>query len=249
MTEPKRVLIVDDEELARQRVARYVRAAGEFSIAEADSGPAAVEAIRAFRPDVVFLDVEMPGMTGFEVLAQFEERPFKVVFETAYDEFAVRAFEEEACDYLLKPFTRERLVEALDRALARAEGEARLRALEARLAVREGPLRRLAVKQGGRLRVAAEEEVACFVSRDHVTCVYFADGREGVCELSLARLEERLDPAVFARLHRNSIVRAGALASLATDRGGVLWAELSNGMRLPVARSRRRAAKALIRRV
>ena len=178
MTEPARILIVDDEELARQRVARYVRSAeGAFVVEEADSGVAAVDAIRAFRPDVVFLDVDMPGMTGLEVLGQFEERPFKVIFATAYDEFAVRAFEEQACDYLLKPFTAERLHEALSRALARADGEQRLRALEERLG---GRLRRFAVKQGTRTRAVEEEEVACFVSRDHVTCVYFGDGREGV---------------------------------------------------------------------
>ena len=245
MTEPARILIVDDEELARQRVARYVRSAeGAFVVEEADSGVAAVDAIRAFRPDVVFLDVDMPGMTGLEVLGQFEERPFKVIFATAYDEFAVRAFEEQACDYLLKPFTAERLHEALSRALARADGEQRLRALEERLG---GRLRRFAVKQGTRTRAVEEEEVACFVSRDHVTCVYFGDGREGVVDLSLSRLEERLDAERFVRLHRHSIVRAAAVTALATDRDGRLWAELSNGMRVAVSRARRREAKALLR--
>ena len=244
MTEPARILIVDDEELARQRVARYVRAADEtLVVAEADSGIAAVEAIRAFRPDVVFLDVDMPGMTGLEVLGQFEERSFKVIFATAYDEFAVRAFEEQAVDYLLKPFTAERLREALGRALSRAGDEARLRALEVRLG---GRLRRLVVKQGARLRTVDEEEISCFVSRDHVTCVYFGDGREGVVDLSLARLEERLDADRFVRLHRHSLVRAAAVAAIVTDRDGHLWAELSNGMRVAVSRSRRREARALI---
>jgi two-component system LytT family response regulator len=244
LTEPARILIVDDEELARQRVARYVRAADEtLVVAEADSGISAVEAIRAFRPDVVFLDVDMPGMTGLEVLGQFEERPFKVIFATAYDEFAVRAFEEQAVDYLLKPFTAERLREALGRALSRAGDEERLRALEARLG---GRLRRLVVKQGARLRAVEEEEISCFVSRDHVTCVYFGDGREGVVDLSLARLEERLDADRFVRLHRHSLVRAAAVAAIVTDRDGHLWAELSNGMRVAVSRSRRREARALI---
>jgi two-component system LytT family response regulator len=248
LTEPRRILVVDDEELARRRVARMVReAGGDFVIEEADSGVAAVEAIRAFAPDVVFLDVEMPGMTGFEVLRQFEERPFKVIFETAYDEFAVAAFEEQACDYLLKPFTSERLRRALERALERAADEARLRALEARLVERDGWLRRLAVRQGGRLRVATEAEIDCFVSRDHVTCVYFGDGREATCDLSLAGLEARLDPGVFTRLHRSTIVRATAVLALARDRDGGAYVELANGMRLPVARSRRAAAKALLR--
>ena len=88
MTEPKRILIVDDEALARQRVARYIKQfGGEFLIEEADSGLKAVELIQSFKPDVIFLDVEMPGLDGFEVLQQFEERPFHVIFQTAYDQF------------------------------------------------------------------------------------------------------------------------------------------------------------------
>src|SRR5262245_6505959 len=122
----------------------------------------------------------MPGLSGFEVLQQFDERPFHVIFETAYDEFAIRAFEEQACDYLLKPFTAERLHQALNRALSRAADEARLRALEAQIASRDGRLRKLSVKQGSRLRIVGEEEIFCFVSKDHYTHVYFGDGHEGI---------------------------------------------------------------------
>ena len=255
MAEPKRILIVDDEQLARQRVTRYVRQfSPEFEIEEAESGIRAVEMINSFRPEVVFLDVEMPGLNGLEVLQQFEERPFHVIFQTAYDQFAIRAFEEHACDYLLKPFTAERLHQALARALGRVAGEERLRALEAQLARREGAqayLRKLTVKQGSRLRVVTDEEIFCFVSRDHYTCVYFENGPvgsvEGICDLSLTRLADRLDPEDFRQLHRNNIVRASTIVGLSRSPQGEVSVELSNGMKLPVSRSNQREAKELVK--
>lgn len=252
---PKRILIVDDEALARQRVARYVRQFGqEFLIQEAESGLQAVEVIQTFRPDVIFLDIEMPGLNGLEVLQQFEARPFHIIFQTAYDQFAIRAFEEHACDYLLKPFTAERLHQALRRALERVADEARLQALEAQLAARRGQprhLQKLTVKQGLRLRVVPIQDIFCFISRDHYTCVYFAEESaatcEGISDLSLAKLAERLDPEEFRPLHRNNIVRASAIVSLFRSKEGELSVMLVNGMRLPVSRSRQREAKELVK--
>ncbi len=245
---PKRILIVDDEELARQRIARYLHQAEQsFLIEEAESGIEAVEKINAFQPDIVFLDVEMPGLSGFEALKQLPQRPFQIVFQTAYDEFAVRAFEEQACDYLLKPFTNERFIQALTNALARVENEEKLKALEERMSEREGHLRKVVVKQGSRLRVVEESEIACFVSRDHYTCVYYEGSREGITELSLSNLIERLDPQVFKQLHRNNIVRVNALVSLSLSKEGRMDVELQNGMRLPVSRSNRHLARELVK--
>jgi two-component system LytT family response regulator len=260
LTEPKRILIVDDEALARQRVARYARLSKqedgpEVLIEEAESGVEAVEKIQSFRPDVIFLDVEMPGLDGFEVLQQFGERPFHVIFQTAYDQFAIRAFEESACDYLLKPFTAERLRKALARALDRSADEERLRALEARLAARDGGirrLRRLTVKQGVRLRVVETKDVFCFISRDHYTLVYFGDEQsyhEAICDLSIARLTERLAPAEFQRLHRNNIARISAIVALSRSGQGELMAELSNGMKLPVSRSHRKILREALKNI
>jgi two-component system LytT family response regulator len=244
---PKRILVVDDEALARQRVARYLRQSGlQALIEEAESGIEAVEMIRCFSPDIIFLDVEMPGLNGFEVLRQFDERPFHVIFQTAYDQFAIRAFEESACDYLLKPFTAERLRKALARALERSASEERLRDLESRLAAREDDrryLRRLTVKQGLKLRIVETTDVICFVSRDHYTLVYFGDGQnhyEAICDLSIASLAERLDPVEFQRLHRNCVARKSAVVALSRSAQGELVAELSNGMKLPVSRSHRK---------
>ena len=246
----KRILIVDDEALARQRVARYVRQFGqEFLIEEAENGLCAVEKIQSFQPEIVFLDIEMPGLNGIEVLQQFEQRPFQIIFQTAYDQFAIQAFEENACDYLLKPFTAERLHQALSRALSRAADERKLRALEARLAERHGFLRQLTVKQGNRLRLVTESELHCFVSRDHYTCAYFGDVQqslEGICDLSLARLAERLDPNKFCQIHRNSIIKKSSILALGRSKEGELWVELSNGMKLPVSRSNHRMVKQLL---
>jgi two-component system, LytTR family, response regulator len=246
LTEPKRLLIVDDEALARQRVRRYVEQyAQPFVIAEAASGVAAVAQIHTFQPHIVFLDIEMPGLTGFEVLQQFEQREFLVIFQTAFDEFALRAFEANACDYLLKPFNAERLHKALTQALTRVGDEERLRALESQLAAREGHLQRLTVKQGTRVRLVEAADIQCFVSQDHYTCVYFGT-QEGIVDLSLARLMERLDPQAFQPLHRNNIVRVGAVVALSVTRQGEMLIELANGMKLPVSRAHRQAARALV---
>ncbi len=248
MTESRRILIVDDEPLARQRLTRYLQESRcDFALAEADSGLQAVEMILTFQPDIIFLDVEMPGFSGFEVLQQFNRRPFQVIFQTAYDEFALRAFEESACDYLLKPFTLERFRQALERVLARVANEERLQALEAKVATRDGYLSKLSVKQGGKLRLVETQTIACFVSRDHYTCAYFDDEREAITELSLTRLTERLDPQRFIQLHRNNIVRASAIVALTTTRAGEMWVELANGMNLAVSRSHRRTARRLLK--
>lgn len=254
MTEPKRILVVDDEPLARQRVARYVRQYDPSLLVEvAETGLQAVALIATFQPDVIFLDIEMPGLNGFEVLQQCAARPFQVIFQTAYDQFAIRAFEAHACDYLLKPFTAERLHQALARALSQRADEERLRALEKQLAQRapgSGFLRRFTVKQGTRLRLVEEAEVLCFISQDHYTCVYFNDAQgqhEGIVDLSLARLLERLDPAVFQQLHRNNIARSAAIKALTRAREGELHAELAGGLKLPISRRQQALVRAMLK--
>ena len=248
---PKRILIADDEALARQRIARYVRQfEGEFLIEEADNGITTVELIASFQPEIIFLDIEMPGLNGLEVLQQFEERPFHVIFQTAYDQFAIRAFEEHACDYLLKPFTAERLHQALSRAIGRVVDKQRLRALEIQLSKYTGGSeyqQKVTVKQGNRLRIVSTSEILCFVSRDHYTCVYFGEQLEGICDLSLTGLAERLDPQEFQQLHRNSVVRISAIVSLSRSKSGETLVELSNGMKLPVSRNNYRDVKDLVK--
>ena len=233
--------MVDDESLARQRVIRYIlQFDPDLQIETASSGLEAVEKIRSLRPHLIFLDIEMPGLNGFEVLQQFEERPFQIVFQTAYDQFAIRAFEEQAIDYLLKPFNAERLHKALANALQRKNNELRLRKLEERLGSQSNTgryLKKLTITQGQRLRILGEDDIFCFISKDHYTHVCFGDGLEGICDLSLIKLMQRLDPAVFTQLHRNNLVKISAISSCGSSRQSGMWVELKNGMRLPVSRN------------
>lgn len=244
----KKILLVDDEPLALKRLKRYLKEYNQpFAIEEATSGIEAVEKISVFKPDVVFLDIEMPGLNGFEVLQQFNERFFQVIFQTAYDEFAIRAFEEHACGYLLKPFTQEQMHKALAHTLNRVFDDEKLRRLETKIAEREGYLQRLTVKQGNRLRIIEEKEICCFISRDHYTCVYDKTAREAIVDLSLTHLIERLNPQVFYQLHRNNIVCATAIKSLFTLKDGAMRVELSNGMMLPVSRANRKLARKIVK--
>jgi two-component system LytT family response regulator len=227
-----KILIVDDERLAREKIVRYLREdeRRSYDIVEARNGLEAVERIREERPQLVFLDVEMPGLSGLEVLRQVGQVDFQVVFATAYDEFAVPAFEENACDYLLKPFTRERFAKALERALARVK--------------KPEFLDKIGVRRGKELLALPVAAVHCFLSKDHYTCVYTDEG-EDLIELSLNHLEARLDPAAFARVHRNALVRAGAVRAVSA--GEEVRVTLVNGMQIEVSRAHRREAKGLVR--
>lgn len=247
-----KALIVDDEAIARDRVRRFLNAESDIEIVgECRDGREAVTAIQSLKPDLVLLDVQMPEMSGFDVLEALGTHFIPaIIFITAYDQYAMRAFEVHALDYLLKPFTAERLQQALERALSRLADETRLRALEAQLAERHGYLRRFTVKQGTRLRLIEEADIFCFISQDHYTCVFFRDREsqhEGIIDLSLTQLLERIDPAAFQQLHRNSIARVAAITALARTRAGELQAELSNGQRLPVSRRQQAALRALIK--
>lgn len=240
----KRVLIVDDEKLARDRISRFITELDyDFEVVEAESGIEALAKIKSGEPELLLLDIEMPGLTGVEMLQQIEERPFRVVFQTAYDEYAIRAFEENACDYLLKPFNKERFKEGVDRALADIEKEQKLEELETKFRQRDGYLKRISIRQGGKIKVVDLSDVHCFVSRDHYTCVYTSEF-EHICDLSLSHLEKRLDPGKFIRCHRNNIIRIDQVRSVGV--GENMTVQLPNDMILPVSRSNRDRVKSLV---
>jgi two-component system LytT family response regulator len=244
MSAERRVLIVDDETLARQRVARFLaEAPGSFIIDTACNGLEALEKIALGRPEIVFLDVQMPELDGFDVLAQAEPREFQCIFVTAYDEFAIRAFEANACDYLLKPFRRPRFFAALERATERLETQACLARLEHTLSAEARYLETLAVRSGNKLTLVRVADVVCFVSHDHYTFGY-THGEDFICDLSLSRLEERLDPRVFERVHRKSIVNRSQIRSVSL--GEHVEVELANGMRVSVSRSKRQQLLAAV---
>ena len=208
----KRAILVDDEPLARTRLLRLLEAHPEIEVVgEAGDGPSALRLIETARPDIVFLDVQMPGMTGFDVLAQLRERPH-VIFVTAYDEFAVRAFDEQALDYLLKPLEPARLARALARLTGAdpmpTETDVRLdrllQALQTMPRVTAAPTR-LAARQGARVSLIEPASIIFCRAEDKYTVVYTAGG-EHVVDRTIEELARTLDPAVFLRIHRSTLV-------------------------------------------
>jgi two-component system LytT family response regulator len=239
MTEEMRrvtALVVDDEPVARAGL-RHMLAEFEWisCIGDCASGPAAVEAIERLRPELVLLDIEMPGFSGIEVLRRLATRPH-VLFTTAYAEHAVTAFELGALDYVLKPFGPERLKAALDRARA-AFGEPVASAIDryAEL-LGQGPMSRLFVRSGRSIVPLAVERVAWFEAvGDYVTA--HADGASHVLRLSLNRIAARLDPQRFVRIHRTHIVNMDHVAAFRRQENGNLGAELRDGTVLAVSRA------------
>lgn len=239
------VLIADDEPIARAGL-RDLLAAHDWleCVGEAANGPAAVAAIDALRPELVFLDVQMPGLLGTDVLRHVRHQPF-VVFTTAYAEHAVAAFELGALDYLLKPFGPERLAAALERVRA-ALGEPSAAPPLDRLreALAQGPMSRLFVRRGGAIVPVAVAEVSWLEAQgDYV--VAHSGGARHVLHLSLNRLEARLDPARFLRIHRAHIVNLDRVKVFRRHGKGRLVAELADGTELPVGRSRARGLRDL----
>lgn len=238
-------LVVDDEPIARAGLRAMLRAFEWVEVVgEAADGESAVERIRTLQPELVFLDVQMPGLLGTEVLRRLERRPF-VIFTTAYSEHAVTAFQLGAVDYLLKPFGPARLGEAMERVRSALGEPVTVDAIE-RLsgAMAGGPISRLFVRIGGSLVPLAVERVSWFeADGDYVTA--HAGNARHLLHVSLSRLETRLDPARFARVHRAHIVNLEHVRAFRRDDRGNMEAELLDGARVPVSRMRAQELRSL----
>jgi two-component system LytT family response regulator len=233
---------VDDEELARMLVREFLGAHPEVTVVgECANGFEAVKAVAELSPDILFLDVQMPKLDGFEVLEVIEPPP-AVVFVTAYDQYALRAFEVHAVDYLLKPFSKERFDAALERAETRARSSAPAEAPGVRptamaaAARAERLLSRVAVKDGTRVTVIPVEKID-FVKSDDDYVLVRSQGKEHIKQQTLTSLEAQLDPARFVRIHRSYLLNMEMLARLETTVTGAPVAVLSDGTRLPVSRT------------
>ena len=248
---PLRVLIVDDEPLARARARRLLADRSDVAVVgEAGSAAEARRQCERTQPDLLLLDIQMPGEDGFALLASLDPRP-AVVFVTAYDHYAVRAFEENAVDYLLKPFRRERLAEALERVrqeLSRPEElSARLAELLSGLErARTGSphLERFTVRVGQRQLILRAEEVLWFGAEDKLVFAATATDRHYV-NFTLDQLEKRLDPGRFARVHRSAIANLDHAAALRPGFAGTWRLQLKDPARteVPVSRARARVLK------
>jgi two-component system, LytTR family, response regulator len=235
-----RVVIVDDEPLARRRLKALLKAEPSVEVVgESEDGESALEAIRRLRPDLVFLDVQMPGLDGFDVIELLEPDACPaVIFVTAYDQYAMRAFDVHAADYLLKPFERGRLRKALARASAlagSADTPKRLHALVDTVRAHQ-PLRRFLVKTPGRVYAVRVDDVESMEAAGHYVELRTPNGAHLVRE-SMATLERRLDPARFVRIHRSTIVNVDKVIELRPAFHGEFEVVLAGGRRLRCSRT------------
>lgn len=239
-----RVVIVDDEPHARSRIRELLERERDINIVgEAGDGDEAVRQIGQHSPDVVFLDVQMPARDGFAVLAALETPPPVVVFTTAYDDYALRAFEVHALDYLLKPFDRDRFAQSLDRArqaVARLGGsvDGRLTALVEELRLGSRYLTRIAVRSGGKIRIVSTAEIDYVEASGNYVRLH-SKGTSHLLRETMQRVEGQLDPTQFARIHRSAIVNLDRIAELQPDLHGDYTVKLHDGRKLPLSRSYR----------
>jgi two-component system LytT family response regulator len=231
-----RVIIVDDEHLARAVLREYLAAHPDVEIvAECANGFEAVKAIGELQPDLVFLDIQMPKLDGFEVVELAGART-RYVFVTAYDQFALKAFEVRALDYLLKPFSRERLAQALANVAARSAPEQELQAVAQEAARRHGPLERILVRDGARVHVVPAASIDWIEAQDDYVQIS-AGGRTHLKNGRMAELEEGLDAGAFLRVHRSYIVNVAAIERIEAPTKDSWCAVLKDGKRVPVSRS------------
>jgi len=245
-----RVIIVDDEPLARAVLREHLAAHADVDIVgECANGFEAVKAIGELAPELVFLDIQMPKLDGFEVV-ELAGTKTHYVFVTAYDQFALRAFEVHAIDYLLKPFGRERLDAALAHARTRLRSQEQqadgLQAVVQAATQRNGPLTRLLIRDGARVHVVPIADIDYIEAQDDYIAVC-ASGKRWLKSQRLSELEGQLDPLAFLRVHRSYIVNVGAVARIEPLGRDSHCAVLRDGTRIPVSRSGYARVRDLIR--
>lgn len=240
------ILIADDEAPARRKLRTFLAGeAGVGDILEAADGDEAVRLINAHQPDLVLLDIQMPGKSGFEVIREVgpEQMP-PVIFVTAYDEFAIQAFAVHAVDYLLKPFDRARFLKtfrwALDQLRLKNSQTAMLEKLLAELRPKPDYLERLMVSAANRHILLPVADILYLEADEKYVWIRTVDKKHLLRE-SLSALEAQLDPARFARIHRSHIVNLDAIGQLTPRSHGDYWVELKNGERLVLSRRYREA--------
>ena len=233
-----RVIVVDDEPLARAVVREYLGAhPGVEVVAECANGFEAVKAVSELAPDLMFLDVQMPKLSGFEVL-ELIGREVPVIFTTAYDQYALRAFEVHAVDYLLKPFSEERFAEALSRARARlrAPEQDAVEALVSDARGRQGPLERVLIRDGSQVHVLPVDRIDYVEAQDDYVS-FKCEGRQYLKDQTMASIEAAMDPARFVRIHRSYLLNIERIARVELYAKDSRVAILRDLTRLPVSRA------------
>ena len=249
---PIRAVVVDDEPLARKRIQDLLRQDAEIQVVgECGSGSAAIEMLERTKPDLMFLDVQMPEVDGFELVEAIEGRVPAVVFVTAYDKYALRAFDAQAVDYLLKPFNEGRFQQALQRAkdkIGRGNGSqmnAELVSLLKDVQAGRRPTERLVIKSGGRVLFLKASEIDYVEAAGNYLNLYVGKETHLIRE-TMQSLESRLDPDRFLRIHRSTIVNLERIKELQPWFGGEYVVILRDGRKLTLSRTYRARVQQLL---
>ena len=228
-----KLLIVDDEESARILVKKYLENVAEIEwIKEAENGFEAFKIIKEDKPDALILDINMPKISGFELLEMLDEKP-KFIFSTAYDEFAIKAFEHNAIDYLLKPYSKIRLLEAIDK--AKIISDLQVTKLSKTQSEKEY-LDRLVLKNGSQLKLISIKDVLYFKAEDDYVRIVHTEG-EHLKNTTLSNFEDRISPSDFIRVHRSYILPIKSIKKIEAYTKDSYLAILTNGEKIPVSKA------------
>ena len=232
-----RTIIIDDESLARERLKRLITIYDNLElIAEASNGEEGLELIEKHAPDLIFLDIEMPVLNGFEMLSRLKTQP-KEIFTTAYDQYAVKAFEEESIDYLLKPIEAERLeksIKKLEKTASSTSYDIPLDLLLNKLKIKKD-LKTLTVKIGDKILLIKLTELSFIEAEDKYVFLHTADGRKHLTDFTITSLEEKL-PDHFVRINRGAIINTDAITEIRKAFNGTLFFIMNNQTKLSSSR-------------
>jgi two-component system LytT family response regulator len=235
----KRVIIVEDEKPARDLVKNYLLAFPEIElIGEYDNGFDGLKAINELKPDLIFLDVQMPKLNGFEMLEVLDHRP-EVIFTTAYDQYAINAFEQNAVDYLLKPFSQERFTQAVNKLKDRGESRSEPEGIDRiKKHFEEGgeKLHRVVIKKAGRIHVISTDKIDFLEAQDDYVMVYTDEGKF-LKQQTMKYFEKHLDPEQFVRVHRSYIANVTRIEKIEPYEKSNFILILKDGNKVPVSRS------------
>lgn len=241
-----RVIIVDDEDLARGVVREYLAQHEDIEIVtECANGFEAVKAIAELEPDLVFLDIQMPRLDGFEVV-ELAGRKARYIFVTAFDQYAIKAFEIHAVDYLLKPFSQQRLDEAVAHARASIGNEASVDTMVREAALRNKPLERILIRDGSKVHVVAAGKIDYIEAQDDYVQIR-SDGKSYLKNQRLSDLENQLDPENFLRVHRSYILNIECIVRIEQSGKDSHVAVLRDDTRIPISRTGYQKVKNLTR--
>lgn len=233
-----KAIIIEDEELGRELIKNYLKDRDDVQIlTECSNGFEGIKAIQELKPDLVFLDIQMPKLNGFEMLEILDEKP-EIVFTTAYNQYAIQAFELNAIDYLLKPFSKDRLIEALEKAKQRL-GSNRTQEEKIKNLVQqplEEIIERVVVKSNNKINVIPVEKIRYMEAQDDYVMIYTTDGKH-LKQATMKYFEKHLDPNDFMRVHRSYIIRLDQVVQLEPYGKDNYVAKLKDGPSVKISKS------------